>query len=272
MWTSFVQRQLRAFLCHPWATPTASPARAELQLQGAGSLCGASLYTLIGLRRSWNNPFYSHAAVNSLKIVYQNFPFQMTMQFLSPTSTVIGAQPLVQRQGETVGNSYPLLRTEGTNGTLLLLTSLNIALVFAICTGKEPCRIIACLKGAMLGEATADKVVHIEKWSEVKILVAQSCPTLCNPMDYIPPGSSVCRINSPGMNTRVDRHSLLQGIFLTQVSNLGPLHCRQILDHLSNERILKSYLTDTQTSWRKCCQCSIKTMSLLTSALYPLVS
>ena len=27
--------------------------------------------------------------------------------------------------------------------------------------------------------------------SEVKVLVAQSSPTLCNPMDYSPPGSSV---------------------------------------------------------------------------------
>ena len=28
----------------------------------------------------------------------------------------------------------------------------------------------------------------------VKVLVAQSCPTLCNPMDCSPPGSSVCGI------------------------------------------------------------------------------
>ena len=28
-------------------------------------------------------------------------------------------------------------------------------------------------------------------WKEVKVLVAQSCLTLCNPMDYNPPGSSV---------------------------------------------------------------------------------
>ena len=27
--------------------------------------------------------------------------------------------------------------------------------------------------------------------SEVKVLVAQSCPTLCNPIDYSPPGFSV---------------------------------------------------------------------------------
>ena len=29
---------------------------------------------------------------------------------------------------------------------------------------------------------------------EVKVLVAQLCPTLCEPMDYSPPGSSVLGI------------------------------------------------------------------------------
>ena len=29
------------------------------------------------------------------------------------------------------------------------------------------------------------------KVMEVKVLVTQLCPTLCNPMDYSPPGSSV---------------------------------------------------------------------------------
>ena len=42
-----------------------------------------------------------------------------------------------------------------------------------------------------------------------------------------------CPWNSPGKNTRMDCHSLLQGIFLTQGSNLGLLYCRQILYHLS---------------------------------------
>ena len=31
----------------------------------------------------------------------------------------------------------------------------------------------------------------INSESEVKVLVVQSCPTLCSPMDYSPPGSSV---------------------------------------------------------------------------------
>ena len=41
--------------------------------------------------------------------------------------------------------------------------------------------------------------------------------------------------NSPGKNTGVGGHSLLQGIFLTQGSNPGLLHWRQILYHLSHQ-------------------------------------
>ena len=58
-------------------------------------------------------------------------------------------------------------------------------------------------------------------------LVTQSCPTLCNPIVCSPPGSSVLG-DSPGKNTGVGYHALLQGIFLTQESNLGLLHCRWI--------------------------------------------
>ena len=39
----------------------------------------------------------------------------------------------------------------------------------------------------------------------------------------------------PGKNTRVGSHSLLQGFFPTQESNLGILHYRQILYHLSHQ-------------------------------------
>ena len=48
------------------------------------------------------------------------------------------------------------------------------------------------------------------------------------------PTSLLCPWNSPGKNTGVGSHSLLQGIFLTQGSNSGLLHCRQILYHLSH--------------------------------------
>ena len=51
-------------------------------------------------------------------------------------------------------------------------------------------------------------------------------------MDYSMSGSSVHGI-FPGKNTGVGCHFLLQGIFLTQESDLGLLHCKQILYHLS---------------------------------------
>ena len=55
--------------------------------------------------------------------------------------------------------------------------------------------------------------------------VAQLCLTLCDPMDYSPPDPSA-HGDSPGKNTGVGRHALLQGIFQTQGLNPGLLHCR----------------------------------------------
>ena len=60
----------------------------------------------------------------------------------------------------------------------------------------------------------------------MKVKVTQSCLTLWDTMDYSP-------WNSPGQNTGVGSLSLLQGIFLTQGSNPGLPHCRQILYQLS---------------------------------------
>ena len=51
--------------------------------------------------------------------------------------------------------------------------------------------------------------------------VAQSCLTLCDSMDCNPPGFYVHGY-SPGRNTGVGCHSLLQGIFPTQGSYPGP--------------------------------------------------
>ena len=63
------------------------------------------------------------------------------------------------------------------------------------------------------------------------VLVDQSCQTLCDLMDSSPPDSSV-----HGFSRGVGSHSLLQGIFPTQGSNLDLLHCRQILYHLRHQR------------------------------------
>ena len=64
-------------------------------------------------------------------------------------------------------------------------------------------------------------------------LVAQSCPILCDSMDYNPPSSSVHE-DSPGKNIGMGCHALLQGIFPTQGSNPGLPHCRWILYRLSH--------------------------------------
>ena len=67
------------------------------------------------------------------------------------------------------------------------------------------------------------------------VLVTQSYPTVGDPMDCSPPGSSVHGV-SPGKNTGEGCcHELLQGIFPAQGSNLGLPHCRWILYHLSHQ-------------------------------------
>ena len=81
-----------------------------------------------------------------------------------------------------------------------------------------------------------------EYWSGVpfpspKVKVAQSCPTLCGPhvLTIQPLGFS-----RPESWSRV-AFSLLQGIFLTQGSNQGLLHCRRILYQLSRQGISRMH-------------------------------
>ena len=79
------------------------------------------------------------------------------------------------------------------------------------------------------------KIKFLQLESEVKVLVAQLCPTLCHPMDYSP-------WNSPGQNTGVGSLSLLQGIIPTQGSKLYfnkdflilKTCCAQLLSHVCN--------------------------------------
>ena len=92
-----------------------------------------------------------------------------------------------------------------------------------------------------------------------EVKVAQSCPTLCNPVDYTVHGILCCLSLLQGIfptcggprcpalqknslpaepqgkpeNTGVGSFSLLQWIFPTQESNWGLLHCRRILYQLS---------------------------------------
>ena len=68
--------------------------------------------------------------------------------------------------------------------------------------------------------------------SKCEVLIAQVCPTLCEPTDCSPPGSSVHGVLQARILEWVP--SLLQGIFLTQGWKPTLLHCRQILYGLSH--------------------------------------
>ena len=71
-------------------------------------------------------------------------------------------------------------------------------------------------------------------------LFAQLCPTLCDPMDCSPLGSSVHGI-FPGKNTAVSCHFLLRGIFPAQELNPCLLHLQVdslSLSHLGSPRFI----------------------------------
>ena len=84
-------------------------------------------------------------------------------------------------------------------------------------------------------EAYANWGSHINKRVENKVLVTQSCPTLCDPMNCSLPSRILCPWDFPGKNTGMGSHSLLQEIFSIQGSNPRLSHWRQILYHLSHQ-------------------------------------
>ena len=74
-----------------------------------------------------------------------------------------------------------------------------------------------------------------EKWSV-------SCSVMSKSLQVhgLQPIRLLCPSDSPGKNTVMGCHSLLQGIFPTLGVNPGLLHCRQTLYHLSHQNnILK---------------------------------
>ena len=68
------------------------------------------------------------------------------------------------------------------------------------------------------------------KKTVMNVLVSELCLILCYCMDC-----SFCQWNSLGKNTEVGSHSLPQGIFPTQGSNLCLPHCKWILYRLSHQ-------------------------------------
>ena len=91
---------------------------------------------------------------------------------------------------------------------------------------------------------------------KVKVLVTQSCPTLCDPVDYsLSDYMEFYPWNSLGKDKAVGHHSLLQGIFSTQGLNQGLLHCRQILYHLSHQGRFQQLFSSVQLLCCCCCCC-----------------
>ena len=91
----------------------------------------------------------------------------------------------------------------------------------------------------------------IEVISKVKVLVVQSCLTLCNPVDCSLTGSSVLGILQ-AIIQRMGSHSFLQRIFPTQGSNLGLQYGRHILyglnqqgSHMKEEVYREKFLADS---------------------------
>ena len=125
--------------------------------------------------------------------------------------------------------------------------------------GRAPWR---CIHGPLSG-ANTKEAAH---WREdhppllilsVLCLVDQLCLTLCDAMDCSPPGSSA-HVASPGKNTRVGCHALLQGIFPTQGWNPGLLPCRQVFTFGNSFRwsklstfffFLSSWITEKNIFW-----------------------
>ena len=78
-------------------------------------------------------------------------------------------------------------------------------------------------------ERRNNNIYHVFYSMKVKV---KSCSVMSNSLR---PHGVYGSWNSPGQNTGVDSLSLLWGIFPTQESNQGLLHCRWILDQLSYE-------------------------------------
>ena len=79
---------------------------------------------------------------------------------------------------------------------------------------------------------------------QVHFLVCVSCSVRSDSLQ--PHGVKPTRLfspwDSPGKNTEVGCHFLLQGIFPTQGPNLGLPHCKQFLYHLSHQGSLVHFL------------------------------
>ena len=78
-------------------------------------------------------------------------------------------------------------------------------------------------------------ILDISLLSDICVCVSHSVMSDSLRPYALKPARLLCPWNSPGKNTGVTCHSLLQGIFPSQGSNPGLLHCRHMLYQLSHQ-------------------------------------
>ena len=85
------------------------------------------------------------------------------------------------------------------------------------------------------------KVLHLHipsKYLPLYVIIETEIPSVMSNSLWPHGPRVICPWNSPVKNTGTGSHSLLQGIFPVKGLNLGLLHCKQILYHLSHQDIL----------------------------------
>ena len=85
---------------------------------------------------------------------------------------------------------------------------------------------------------------------KLEVLVIQSCLTLCDPMDCSPSDSFVHRIFQARVLHLGCYSLLLQKTFPIQGSNPDPLHCKQILYHLSHQGSPVAAVSSSYSPWK----------------------
>ena len=155
------------------------------------------------------------------------------------TSLIRGSHPYSRTISESFEHSNVLPWLHGNSLEIALFTSLGFRCLLSSFAHLSVIPQIwmesLCGPHDVLGTGTQWKTKQTSPCLDIFscyccCLVAKSCLALYNPMDSSPPGSSVHE-DSPGKNTGVGCHSLLQRIFPTQRSNPCLLLGRWILYH-----------------------------------------
>ena len=131
--------------------------------------------------------------------------------------------------------------------TLSMWHELDDFLITGICSFCKDNNFLKCFSKCFCFITEIHACMYRYNWQN-ESEVAQSCPTLFEPMDCSLPGSSVHGIFQARVLEWV-AISFSRGISPTQESNLCLLHCGQMLYHLSHQGRHTHTHTHTQFHW-----------------------